>query len=356
MGARFTFTFELKPGMIVADDVHSVTGLLIAEKNTILTDDIINLIKINNITDIKISDGIPNEDTDTISLNDKLVQSQRFKEFQTDFANNIDSFKNSMNDIISKNAPIDAEELNSKCSSLLNKTGPGLEIFIILENMKKYDDSTYTHCINVALISTMLGRWLNFSEKDLDILMLAGMLHDIGKLTIPDEVLNKPGALTPEEYAIIKKHSLGGYNILKDQNIDERVKKACLLHHERCDGNGYPFGLKADKIPAFAKIVTIADVYDAMTAKRCYHEPFCPFKVIAMLEDEAFQKYDPLFIKTFLENVVDSYINYTVRLSDGRIGKIVMINKNNYARPVIKCGNDFIDLSVNRNIEIEQII
>lgn len=355
MNPRYLFSFELQPGMICDEDVHSIAGHPIADKDTILTDEIIQLIRLNNITGIKVKDKVPNV-LDRPITTASYMETPKYKEFHHDFTDIVDTFNNSINDVVNKNQPIDVDVLSDKCNSLLNQTGPGLELFNMLHCMKEFNDSTYTHSINVALIATMLGRWLNLSEKELDTLMLCGIFHDIGKLVIPDNILNKPGRLTDSEYAIIKKHSVGGYNILKDRQIDAQVKEACLLHHERCDGKGYPFGLKGSQIPDVAKIISIADVYDAMTAKRCYHDPICPFKVISALEDDAFTKFDPRFITTFLSNVSSTYINNSVRLSDNRVGEIIMSNTTDYAKPVVKCNNDFIDLSRTPGLEIVEVV
>ena len=116
------------------------------------------------------------------------------------------------------------------------------------------------------------------------------------------------------------------------------------MHHERCDGSGYPFGIKNGKIDTFAKMVAIVDVYDAMTSARIYRGPMCPFKVVDIFESEGLQKYDTRFIMTFLENIVNTYMLNRVKLSDGREGDIVFINKQKYSRPTIKSGDEFIDL------------
>ena len=132
---------------------------------------------------------------------------------------------------------------------------------------------------------------------------------------------------------------------------------AALMHHERCDGKGYPLGLPAEKIDMYAKIVSIADVYDAMTAARVYRGPLCPFKVIEIFEHEGLQKYDTKFIMTFLENVVNTYISNTVRLSDGREGTVFFINKQKLSRPILKTQNGYIDLSKEpSNVSIETIL
>ncbi len=230
-------------------------------------------------------------------------------------------------------------------ASLLGSQSTSIEFFDMLHNMRMDNDSTYAHSLNVALISRMIGTWLNFSEEELDTLTLAGLLHDIGKTKIPDEILNKETKLTDEEFALIKQHPQYGYDILKNQPLDSHVKKAALMHHERCDGSGYPMGITMNEIDDYALIISIADVYDAMTAARSYREPLCPFQVIAEFEKDGFQKYKPKYILTFLERIATTYQNNRVMLSDGRSAKIVLLNRNRLSKPLVQLDDgDCIDL------------
>ena len=144
--------------------------------------------------------------------------------------------------------------------------------------MRDVDDLTYVHSMNVALIASVIGKWMGYNQEKIKVLTLAGLMHDIGKLLIPEKILNKPGNLTDNEYEIMKKHVNLGYEQVKNKFMPMSVKEAILLHHEKCDGTGYPFGLKSDKIPETAKIIAIADVYDAMTSSRIYRAPICPFE------------------------------------------------------------------------------
>jgi HD-GYP domain-containing protein (c-di-GMP phosphodiesterase class II) len=128
------------------------------------------------------------------------------------------------------------------------------------------------------------------------------------------------------------------------------------MHHERCDSTGYPLRLRSDQIDPFAKIVAIADVYDATTSPRVYRGPMCPFEVIDIFEQDGLQKYDPKFILVILENIVNTYLLETVRLSDGNEGQVIYINKNHLSRPTIKIGNSYVDLSVEKDLNILEII
>jgi HD-GYP domain-containing protein (c-di-GMP phosphodiesterase class II) len=128
------------------------------------------------------------------------------------------------------------------------------------------------------------------------------------------------------------------------------------MHHERCDGTGYPYGLTADRIDTYGKMVAIADVYDAMTSARIYRGPLCPFIAISVFENEGLQKYDARFILTFLQNIVNTYLLHRVRLSNGIEGDIVFINRDHLSKPTVKCGNKYIDLSQHPEIYVEAMI
>lgn len=179
--------------------------------------------------------------------------------------------------MIDRTDPIDQAELLSESVGLFGKQSTTISIFDNLHNMRQIDDSTYAHCLNVSIISRMFGMWLKYSDEDLDVLTLAGLLHDIGKCKIPNAIISKKGKLTDAEYEVIKAHAQLGYDILKDQPLDERIKNAALMHHERYDGTGYPNHLVGKEIDDMAAIVAIADVYDAMTSDRCY--PTCALSV-----------------------------------------------------------------------------
>jgi HD-GYP domain-containing protein (c-di-GMP phosphodiesterase class II) len=172
---------------------------------------------------------------------------------------------------------------------------------------------------------------------------------------IPSKIITKPSKLTDEEFLTVKTHTLRGYNLLKSQQIDSRIKHAALMHHERCDGSGYPYGFYSEQIDSFAKLVSIADVYDAMTCSRVYRGPLCPFDVVTIFENEGYSKYDPQFIMTFLEGITQTYIHSTVILNNGISGEIIFINKMELSRPVIKAGEQFIDLTEERELQITSL-
>lgn len=349
---------NLIPGMRVGVDIYTMYNQLVVPKDTILTQEIIDRLKDFSIRFVKVSaNEADGKVSSTPSYGERLKFSRTFQEFKQEFFSNVYVIRDDFNDVVTKNTPIEADKLLAKTASIFSKA-EGTNIFDMLHSMREYDDSTYVHSLNVSLICCVLAKWLNFSKEDSDILVLAGMLHDLGKLTIPDSIIKKPGKLTEEEYAIIKTHSKKGYEILKNQNLPQEVKYAALMHHERCDGSGYPYGLSYHKIDRFARLISIADVYDAMTSARVYRGPLSPFSVVDVFEKEGLQKYDPEYILVFLEHIVNTYLNNRVLLSDGRKGEVVLINKLALSRPLIQLDDGFIDLSEpqHKDITIEKIL
>ncbi|MCI5584525.1 MAG: HD-GYP domain-containing protein [Lachnospiraceae bacterium] len=354
-------TSQLTPGMAIAKDVYTYSDQLILPAGSLLTDKAITKLAFYSIPFIYIKKDDPvlaTQDTEPEdSYSNRIKNSPEFKKFTIDFQADVEKFKIVLNDVVEKNGPLNINELLEDTLALLHNTHSTLHIFDILHNMRHYDDQTYAHSINVALICNVLATWLNMSEEDVSLATQCGLLHDIGKLRIPEVIIKKPAQLTNQEYNIIKTHALEGYNILQKCHVDPHIANAALLHHERCDGSGYPFGLSSSQIDPFAKIVAIADVYEAMTATRVYRSALCPFTVLSLFENEGIQKYDTKYILTFMENVLNTYILNRVRLSDGRKGEVVLINKHALSRPLIRCGDEYIDLSVEPDtLVIEEIL
>ena len=166
-------------------------------------------------------------------------------------------------------------------------------------------------------------------------------------MTLPDECgrmyrgigFSNIDKVSKGEYQYVKMHAQFGYEILKNQDLDMRIKQAALYHHERCDGTGYPFGHDITKLSDFECIISIADVYDAMTADRCYRSGLCPFEVISFFEEEGIQKYHPKYINPFLQRIAKTYLNSDVLLSNGETAKIIYLNER-LTRPIVQLNKD----------------
>lgn len=353
-------TADLLPGMITAEDVYNYNNQLILPKGLILNDQTITKLTFYSIIQVKVEDESVETATSSapyeLSYSERIRTSPEFIKFRSEFTTDVDNFRHVINDVVQKGSPLDIDKLMNYTLNILDLSATTPNLFDMLHSMREYDDATYVHCMNVALICNIFARWLRFGEEDTRLATISGLLHDIGKTKIPETIIKKPGKLTDQEYDIVKTHPQVGYDILKSSDLDPRILDAVLMHHERCDGSGYPQGLKGEQISSFAKIVAIADVYDAMTSARIYRGPLCPFKAIALFEGEGLSKYDPGYIMTFLENVVNTYLLNDVRLSNGFRGTVVYINRDKLSAPTIKTDHGFIDLSLHPDITIEALL
>lgn len=370
---------ELKSGMIALEKIITPHGQFLAEADTELTRQIINKMKLYNVeyavvdapepevpvpAEAPISQEEPPapkepktwaEEIKTHSQ--KMVESDEFQDFEKDYSRALMFLHEVFQGLADKAYTIEEAELIKAVTPLFVSRNTITELFDMINQMHSLNDSVYAHCINVALIARMMGRWLHLEQHDLDTLTCCGLLHDVGKLMIPEDILNKPGKLTDEEYNIVKAHPKFGYELIRNQNIDTRIKHSILMHHERCDGSGYPNGLEGDLLSDFAMIIAIADVYDAMTAARTYRVPLSPFQVIGNFEREGFQKYHTKYLYIFLQRIAITYQNNRVMLSDGRACKIVMLNPNFLSRPVVQFDDgEHLDLATNHELQITRIL
>lgn len=351
-------TLQLIPGMIVAQDVLSYDHRMILAKGTELTDKIITQLDLNKVAVVFVEDHTGTEDLykHGVTYSTRVKNSEEFKTFKRQYESEIDSFKKVMNSVVERNTELDVEELLNHSLDIISSAKGQVSVLDMLQNMREYDDSTFAHCLNVGLICNLFATWLKWDVDEVETATACGLLHDIGKLLIPHEILTKPDKLSNKEYSVIQRHTIVGYELLRKQKIEDSICNAALMHHERCDGSGYPLNLTFSKIDKYAKLVAICDVYDAMTAARVYRGPLCPFKVIEIFEAEGLQKYDVHYIMTFLENVVNTYIQNSCRLNNGQEGTIIYINKDNLSRPIIQSGMEYVNLAERSDLHIESLI
>ena len=388
MAAKRILTSRATQNMIVADDVYTSDDKLVIPEGTVLTEDIIDSLKEYGVFAIRIK--VDDDGNNAAAENEKVMpdgdealneqrqeiknsaeqehesflkqvkESKEFEVFHSAFVDSVDNLKNVFSKVVMHNEQIDGESILSDVENVVSKGRNSIHILDMLQCMRGYDDVTYVHSVNVALLSNMIGRivYPDISDEELKVLTLAGLLHDIGKMMVPDNIIQKKGRLTLPEYNLVKTHVLFGNNILKGiDNLDPRIAEVAMRHHERCDGTGYPGGYKREQIEPFARIVAIADTYDAMTSDRAYRAAICPFDVIEMFESEGIVKYDVEFLLPFLEKAVQAYMNTNVRLSTNQIGKVIMINKNEFSKPVVQVGDEFYDLSKETNdIVIDKVL
>lgn len=215
-----------------------------------------------------------------------------------------------------------------------------------INSVRDIDAYLYTHCSNVALLNGIMGKWLKVDAIELQTLIKIGLLHDIGKLKIPPEILNKPGKLTKEEFDTIKMHPLFSCNMLIQSGVsDNEILLGVLQHHEKVNGQGYPGGLSMDSITKFAKITSISDVYDAMVAARVYKGAHSPFQILAWFAEGCYSDLDITFVNVFLDCMTEEFRGKNVLLSDESVGTVVYVDSKNFEYPIVQVGEKIINTS-----------
>lgn len=194
---------------------------------------------------------------------------------------------------------------------ILNEVFDKLDKVSNIAEMRIHDFYTYTHCINTAIISAIIGKEIGMKEDQLKDLTLAAVLHDVGKINIPKEILYKPDGLSKDEFSIVKNHTIYGYDLILNKiKLPDFVAKVALEHHERFDGKGYPYGLNKDKISYFAQIVAIADVYDALVSEKIYRGAVQSIDAIRIMLKEESTSFNPEIFNKFAYLAVVKNVKY----------------------------------------------
>jgi HD-GYP domain-containing protein (c-di-GMP phosphodiesterase class II) len=215
------------------------------------------------------------------------------------------------------------------------------KVMSVLMDVQSADQYTFNHSLNVTIYTLALAMAQKYSEKQLIEIGLGAILHDVGKLTVPNEILSKPGKLTEEEFAVVKEHTTNGFDYLrKIHDLPLLCAHCAFQHHERLDGSGYPRGLEEDKIHEYAKIIAIADVFDALTSNRSYRKAMLPHMAMEVIYSGAGTLFDLQLVNTF-RNTISMYpIGMTVKLSNGCKGIVVDHNYQLPSRPIIRIFED----------------
>ncbi len=245
----------------------------------------------------------------------------------------------SLNEEARENRPLTLSKVNNVSSVLVNRILENNNVMLQMAALKAISEYTFSHSVNVAIYAINLGRLLGLNEESLKGLAMAGLLHDIGKMSIPPEIIEKPEKLTPQEFEQIKSHSIKGYLRLttKTKDLPRETINAVLQHHEKLDGSGYPNGLQGSFIHLWARILSIADIYDAMTSDRCYREAFLPHETVEYLLSLCSQgSLDRELIELFVQNTSFYPPGCKVLLNTGEKGTVVDYPWQVPVRPTIE--------------------
>ncbi|MDC7701378.1 HD-GYP domain-containing protein [Vogesella indigofera] len=223
--------------------------------------------------------------------------------------------------------------IESITESVLSNSGA----LLTLLRIKNKDDYTFLHSVSVGTLMIAFCRSVGMDMETIHLAGLGGILHDTGKALVPDEVLNKPGRLTEDEFDIIKRHPRDGFDILsRTEGIGEIPLDITLHHHERVDGSGYPHKLNGDTISTLAKMAAIVDVYDAITADRCYHKGMAPTDALRKIFEWSKYHFDPKLVQAFMRCVGIYPVGTLVLLESGKLGVVIEQHDSNLLTPKIK--------------------
>lgn len=231
---------------------------------------------------------------------------------------------------------VDTEGAKEIVSEIANSITRSPHALVWLTNMKERDEYTSIHCMNVCVMAVSFGQSLGLSKAELEVLGLGGLLHDLGKMRIPLEILNKPSKLTFEEFEVMKTHPMEGYNMLKEQSdLPSEVLDIVKHHHERRNGKGYPSQLDGDQINNMTRIVAIVDVYDAITSDRCYHDAITPYDALKNMYEWVKEDFDKEMIEQFIKCLGIYPIGSVVELNMGHVGIVVSASEKSKLRPIV---------------------
>lgn len=339
---------KLREGMQLADDVGSTTAneyQIILKKGIFLSSGMIEMLQEKGIKTVHIVGG-GIEYVGSKKEKEEVVQKKerRNREINAQIG---EALKN-LDEIFDTNEEI--KELSQAAVKKVDSIADDIITDIASDSsflgnqmiaLQNYDDYTYKHCLRVAMLSASVCAELGLSDVEMKETVVAGLLHDIGKSNIDHDIIIKPGKLTEEEYAEIKKHPLIGYNILKQNgNYSANVLSGVLFHQEKFDGSGYPTGISGSKIPLIARILAVCDVFDALTSNRPYRVPWSVAETEEYILGSCGSHFDMNVSRAFMRAFNPYPIGTMVSLSDGRHG-VVVAHRENVLRPCVKIMGEY---------------
>ena len=224
---------------------------------------------------------------------------------------------------------------NSITNDLMEALDQNDALAVDISQLRASDEYTFRHSVDVATIAMVIGKNMGLSHAEVHDIGIAGLLHDMGKSKVPQEILNKPAKLTEEEFEVMKQHPVLGYRILQEKNeFKDIISVAVLQHHEKMNGSGYPMGVNREKISPFAKILSVADVYDALVTNRPYKKSYSQRTAVDILMSMT-EELDITVMQKFLQCVILYPVDTIIRLSNGEYAKVVKNNENSALRPTV---------------------
>lgn len=331
---------SVRENSLLGKNIYNSNGQILLRAGVVLTESIIQRVKDLSFLSLYIIDEYSSAEIEDIikpELRQKSISviKETFSDIERVAA--IHKFDNCLVNDYTKKEQKYFNSINSIAEELLDNVLSNKNVLLSLVDIKSMDNYTYAHCVNVAVISIVLGISLNLSKSNLTHLCIGALIHDIGKSFLPKNILQKPDKLTKEEFEIIKTHSQYGYNFLGNFfDLSSHSKLIALQHHERFDGLGYPNQISGTNISYLSRIVSIADVYDALTSDRPYKRAMCPSDALEYLMSNAGTAFDYDMINVFCKIIIPFPEGTIVSLSNGDIGIVEKTIPNFPLRPIVK--------------------
>ena len=312
------------PGMVIDSSVYSADGRLLLRSGLELTEPYIKRLQGMGVGSIYVKNPLF-EDMDAPFMLGEETRVKAIKNVQESF----EYFRTTQK--------IDMKQFQDLTKSILGEVMEQNTI-VHLTDIRTHDAYTFGHSVNVCVLSLLTGIGMGYDETKLRELALGALLHDIGKMLVPPEILNKPERYTREEMEIMKSHATLGFDILREywNSISLMVAHIAFQHHEKFDGSGYPRGLKGDRIHEYARIVAIADVYDAMISERPYRQGMLPHEAFDQMMSASGTHFDPKILQVFFKNVAIYPLGSVIQLNTGKIGIVVKVYSELQTRPRVK--------------------
>ncbi|WNR44598.1 HD-GYP domain-containing protein [Paenibacillus roseipurpureus] len=345
---------QLKSGEKLGENVITKLGNILLNKGKVIQERELEILKAFLIPSVQIESKNGSE-ADKAMEEVKPKETETVHPFYMEYSNMIKLLKRVFL-LANGGQPLPILEIRTGLEALIRHID-AYKVLTFTPKNRTLHDYIYHKSILVSLTSYSLAVWAGLPQKDLVQIALAGLLHDIGTSKVDRTLLEKKSPLSPVEMDEIKQHTLIGYQILKNMSgINEGVKLTALQHHEREDGSGYPLGVKSDKIHLYAKIVAIADIYNAMTNERYYKPAHSPYVVLEQLLTESFGKLDPTLVQVFMNKSTQISNGTLVKLSDNRVGEIIFSDRSHPTRPWVNVNGTIVNLTVERNLFIQDVI
>ncbi|CAG9620035.1 HD-GYP domain-containing protein [Sutcliffiella rhizosphaerae] len=330
-------------GKILKNDIYSISGNLLLKKGTVL----------NKYHIESLQNHTYYFDQDFFLPEPHHLSQEYFQHVKKIYETSIESFQSIFANLENESLP-SLENIHQMLSPFIDKLVDDPMFIRYIEQVKSYDNYTYTHSLNVGIYASLIGKIQGLEKNSIRLLSQMGLFHDVGKLLIDRNIIQKPGRLTEKEWLEIQKHTTYGYELLrKNKSIDPHILQGALLHHERLDGSGYPTGIKHAKIPYFVQILSVADMYDALSSERSYRSKQNLFVTTKILIQEAkFNRLNPAIVYPFVQYVLSNHLREEVILNNGQHAEIIFIHADEPHLPIIKVDDHFIDLKRHKDLEI----